>query len=612
MSQKIEICLKSQELPDLNQTELAHWAQRQFGTARPASQTTISRILKSRNELLGSRAQDLQAVRRRKKSNPLLRNILTEWITQITWECLPVTTPIIQLTANLIWTRLPAHLRDGNGVFSQKWCMKFIKNLDADLGESEEAKAENLGHPLKRVWKIEDKVELKRYLGDMVKQYNYRRQDIFCIDEFSLYYLLPLDQIFDILAVDKGLKQAQTLTDQMITVMLGTNIDGSEKLPPIVVLKFDMFDVSASSHASLRRSSPATPAILADKLLETYNFTYRLNNNKWVTLRMFQEYLVLWNHRLQLQNRKVLVLLDNSLSHRIINLRLTHVRLVYAENALKHANPFSGTFSGMRYDYTPMTFGIVQEFKTLYRLQQYREMIAVQRRECVGNALKVLSEKDYHVPFVRALEWIRALWEQVSSDQIQELWRKTHLFDSSMVGGQKHDVSANLSRLSQTMASLNVVIPWDVEELLGLVNERIKVMLDYVLIDEMVESCVNDRVDEHAARHAEVEWSYGLDSQVTINKSGNKVDDLLDAARGSKRPVSASENHKRTVRHAGDRELAASLRYLLTSVDVELSPVAVEELRHNLARVAGRMPDEADDSDASQSENGVSGTDQLA
>lgn len=539
IKQKIEICLKSEANPLMTQTELANWAMKQYGSNKPPSQTTISRILSSKNEIIGSKESDFALVRRRKQSNPVLRKILTEWITQTHWEQIPITTPIIQLTANAIWTRLPKLLIDGNGVFNHKWCNHFVKRLNINLVGSREAVENNLGHPLNKVWRIDEKLELKRYLAGLISRHNYEPKDVFTIDEISLFYALPLDQIFDISSIDKGLKQSQSSTKNMLTVMLGCNIDGSEKLMPLIVSKDESLDASESSHPAFKSHGAAqlSPQALINKICEVYQILLKTNNNKWITSSMFQDYLLTLDHKIEnaSPNRKIMILLDNSSSHRMINLEFKHIKLVYLENASKHKNSYNGSFNGGKFDFLPMSFGIVEEFKILYRLQQYLEMINKQRNHGDSdsglpissssnlNNLKrssesdVLSQNEYDVLFMKVIEWIKRSWDSISSQKIFLSWKHTYLIsfkhpwpatDARIVQQAQdlfiplieaevsYDAEKSYHKLLEIMKYLNVMIPWNIDELLGLVNERSKVSLDYVSIEEIIGSCVLDKTDE--------------------------------------------------------------------------------------------------------------------
>lgn len=540
IKQKIEICLKLEANPQMTQTDLALWAMKNFGSDKAPSQTTISRILSSKNDILGAKESEFLLVRRRKVSNPLLRRILTEWITQARWEKIPITTPIIQLTANAIWTRLPANTKKGNGVFNHKWCNHFVKKLNINLSGSEESIKENMGYPLNKVWQLDEKIELKQYVAKLIAKENYQPQDLFTIDEFLLLYSLPLDQIFDVSYIDKGLAQNNNAPEHMLTIMLGCNLDGSEKLNPLVVAKHDTFDVSASSHPAFKsQSNQLPPHALANKISEVYQISYKYNDNKWITSSIFQNYLLSLDHKIDSVSpkRNILIFLDNSSSHRIINLEFKHIKLIYMENASKHKNPYGGSFKGMKFDYIPMSFGIVDEFKILFRLQQYLEMINKQRNyteaEGVSSPIsrsqklpsqnsglpEILSEGDYQVPFIKVIEWVKRSWDSISQEKIFLAWKKTFivnykspwpatdpkvresaqaLISSFTTALYSFDPQKSFEKLKEIMNYLNVVIPWDIEELIGLVNERSKVSLNYVSIDEIIGSCTLGSQDEEA------------------------------------------------------------------------------------------------------------------
>lgn len=543
IKQKIDICLKAESDPGMTQADLAIWAQLQYGGSKPPSQTTISRILSSKNDLIASKETDFQLVRRRKQLNPLLRKILSEWITQACWEHIPITTPIIQLTANAIWNRLPNSEKDGNGIFNHKWCNYFIKKLNINLaGNLEDIQNNPSNYKLNKVWKLDEKLELKSYLKELIERENYRPCDIFTIDEFKLFYSLPLDQIFDVSSIDKGLKQSSFSTENSLTIMLGCNLDGLEKLTPLIVGKYDRFDVSQSSENNLKHlaSTSVSTETLMNKITRAYQLSYKSNTNKWITSSMFQNYLLTLEHKLSnlSPKRKLLIILDDSSSHRIINLKFKNIRLCYLKNNNDHRNPYNSVYSGSKFDYLPMSFGIIEEFKILYRLQQYLEMINLQRinvRQTNGDGpfplsksnsinfkdfksmmdgtsnTTVLAESDYHIPLIKVIEWIKRSWDSISPEKIFSSWRRTHLINlrdhwptsSPAIKSaaqqsilpliariNNYNPSKSHQKLEEVMKYLSVVIPWEIDDLLGLVNERGKITLSYGSIEEIIGSCL--------------------------------------------------------------------------------------------------------------------------
>lgn len=547
IKQKIDICLKAESNPEMTQSDLAQWAKEKYGSDKPPSQTTISRILSSKNELVASKDADFKLVRRRRQQNPLLRKILAEWITQAIWETIPITTPIIQLTASAIWNRLPTEEKDGNGIFTQKWCSHFVKRLNVCLTGSEEDIAENPGnYKLNKIWKLDEKVELKEYIAKLIAAKNYTPQDIFTIDEFQLFYQLPLDQIFDISSIDKGLKQLSSSPENLLTIMLGCNADGSEKLTPLVVGKYERFDLSQSSHTSLKNIpvQSINHQVLMNRLTEVYQLFYKSNGNKWITLTMFQNYLLTLDHKLGNQSppRDILIILDDSSSHRIINLKFNHIKLCYLKNNISQKNPYNTLYSGVKFDYLPMSFGIVEEFKILYRLQQYLEMINLQRIQskkkngetgkgssetqmslngkdlaAKSETIEILSEDDYKIPLVKVIEWIKRSWDSITQEKIYTSWKKTHLInftlpwpstDIEVANNANHTLAAMLNRsqnynhtksydkLLEIMGYLNAVIPFEIDDLLGLVNEKAKVTLSYLSIEEIIGSCLLEELED--------------------------------------------------------------------------------------------------------------------
>lgn len=566
IKQKIEICLKAESDPNMTQQDLAMWAKDKYGSSRPPSQTTISRILSAKNDLIASKETEFLLVRRRKKLNPILRRILTEWITQALWENIPITTPIIQQTAHSIWNRLPNEDKMGNGLFNQKWCNQFIKKLNVNITGDESDFLQNPGnYPLNKVWKLDEKLELKNYLVELIRKENYRPQDIFFIDEFQLFYSLPLDQIFDVSSIDKGLQQSNSSTEDSLTVMIGTNVDGSEKLRPLIVGKYERFDLSASTIPAFKNfmSTSSSKQNLMNKVTEVCNIYYKSNINKWITSSMFQNYILTLDHKLanSASSRKILILLDDSASHRIINLKLNNIRLCYLKNNTNHKNPYN-SFNGVKVDYLPSNFGIMKEIKIFYRLQQYLEMISLQRKNSNDSgsngfsssmnvpghvrkvsllAFDVLLETDYKIPLIKAIEWIKRSWEAVTPETIFLAWRKSYLInlknewpssDMKINQNAKADLSRlfessktfnpskSYDRLSQVMGHFNVVIPWNIDDLLGLVNERGKITLSYVSIEEMIGSCLAEPMEGQDS---------GVAKNYTLNLISNDIEGDGDA-----------------------------------------------------------------------------------
>ena len=78
-------------------------------------------------------------------------------------------------------------------------------------------------------------------------------------------------------------------------------------------------------------------------------------------------------------------------------------------------------------------------------------------------------------------------WPSGNSGQLVYLNQKLNTFDENK----------SLKKLKEVMSYLNVVIPWEIDELVGLVNERGKVTLSYASIEEIIDSCLLEPVDDY-------------------------------------------------------------------------------------------------------------------
>lgn len=79
-AQRREICLEKQRSPQVTQTQLALWAQKQFNLSQPPTQATISNILAKKTHYLETSESDLNIKRRRTVFNQALDDALLTYI----------------------------------------------------------------------------------------------------------------------------------------------------------------------------------------------------------------------------------------------------------------------------------------------------------------------------------------------------------------------------------------------------------------------------------------------------------------------------------------------------------------------------------------------------
>ena len=119
-----------------------------------------------------------------------------------------------------------------------------------------------------------------------------------------------------------------------LTVLLAANMDGFDKMKPLVIRK--------SAKPRCFRGVALLPVI------------YKANKNAWIMAAIFQDWVNDFEKHMQIEGRKVCLLLDNCSAHNIEKSHLKYVQLVYLP---------ANTTSSIQ----PLDQGIIQNFKHYYR-----------------------------------------------------------------------------------------------------------------------------------------------------------------------------------------------------------------------------------------------------
>lgn len=130
-------------------------------------------------------------------------------------------------------------------------------------------------------------------------------KDIFNVDETGLFFKCTPDKTFAF----KGEKcSAGKHSKERITVLVGANMDGSEKLPLLVIGK------------------SANPRCF--KNVRTKPVEYEANKKAWMTGELFAKWLLKLDKKFHRQNRTVLLFIDNCTAHNNIPL-LQNVKVLF-------------------------------------------------------------------------------------------------------------------------------------------------------------------------------------------------------------------------------------------------------------------------------------------
>lgn len=437
--------------PDMTQADLASWAKSHYGSSKPPSQTTISRILSKKDELISLKEHEFNLIRRRKLTNPLLRKVLIEWISQCVWNNIPITTPIITGAAASFWKLLPSDMREGNGEFSYKWCSQFFNKMNLNLNNLDK----ELYSVKYKIYHYEERDEIKELLE------NYDMKSIFTIDEVLISNDLPLDQAF------------YDDTSDYITCMLCCNVDGSEKLEPFVVGRYEHYEINKNSN-SMRDNS-------------RHGVTYHSNRMKWLTSTLFYDWLAVLDKRLEFFKKDIVILLDDSIAHRIINIKLQHITLIFTES---------------KQSFLPMNRGISSDFKMNFRIEEYKSLIKKQ----INKRGMILTKDELKISMNETLELIKRAWDEISELKIQSYWKQSGILPG--------DISSQLKRmnvfdkdlenkLQSAIDQLRVNIKWDTLSLLDLSIEQ-KINKSFLSNEEIIDCCIVDEFGNEESLNGEL------------------------------------------------------------------------------------------------------------
>lgn len=466
IEQRYNICLMAERHPKWTQLELARWAYEAFQLPKTPSQGTISRLLAKKDVYMNCKDNEKAANRVRRPNNVLVRRILQEWVSQSIWNGIPINSPIIQDTAQSVWYRIPAEHREGNGSFSYKWINNFLSKMDVNISNLDE----ELPKPPK-VWTFEERNVLKEFFAKLPPQ------DLFTLDETFLAYNLPLDYAqYETSQIQRKVEVA--------SVMLCSNLEGSEKLKPVVVGKYNSYR-SFRNYFPEEPSDPLSQSLLGEKMARRFGISYHSNRKSWLTSNLFHDWLARWDKRLAADNRKIWIILDDSCSHRIINPRLKNIELIY-------------TSANSRF--LPFNWGVLDEFKTRYRIQQYQALIDLQKTfEKRTHKKMLITFEQSQLTMSNAFKFIKKAWKGIPVETIRANWKSSGILPPEMIQLDE-TVSMAFKKNEGLEAKLNSLCnefycakKWDHDVLLDLNIENKNT--NFLSTEELVESAIVDAIE---------------------------------------------------------------------------------------------------------------------
>lgn len=257
--------------------------------------TTLQTIIKNRAKIQDAATHgNLTGKRIKAAKYPELEAALVNFIAQARAMPVkvPITIPVLNREAKNIALRLGIQdYKERSG----GWLTRF-KRRHRVLFRKVSGESADVPDTTIEAWR-------SRVLPSILKGYSMK--DVYNADEFGLFYNLLPDRSMCLQNEDThGNKQSKA----RLTVLLGANADGTDKLTPLVIGK------------------SKKPRCFAN--IRTLPCDYASQANSWMTTEECTRWLNKLNNKMRIQKRNIVLLFDNCPAHPA-NVELSNVKLVF-------------------------------------------------------------------------------------------------------------------------------------------------------------------------------------------------------------------------------------------------------------------------------------------
>ena len=388
---------------------------RDYGIAK----STLSTILKSRKKLecLEDVAPERKRARTAKHSE--VDEALLMWFKQKSAMNVPIGGPLMKTKAN----EFAKELGIVDWEASEGWLHRFKERhglvFKTICGESA-----SVSPALTEKW-------FKERLPALLQRY--KPCDIFNVDETGLFYQCLPNKTFSF----RGEKASRPVKDskQRLTILVGANMDGSEKVDLLIIGKF------------------ANPRCF--KGIRSFPAQYSHNKKAWMTSDIWTKWIRAFNNKMKYKNRNVALVIDNCPAHPHVK-DLTNVEVVYLP-----ATTTSKT--------QPCDQGIIQALKRRYRSYILQKFI-----HCIDN------EEEFKPHVLDAMTLARRAWEEVSHTTIANCFKHC----SFVSGSDEDEPSDSMDDCDDSDLYMHLS-----EHLAEPVSDATLLRQEYVSVDDDIDTC---------------------------------------------------------------------------------------------------------------------------
>lgn len=385
--------------------------------------STLSTILGRKEAITGAVARGVQGSRKKLRSPAFeaVEEALFKWFLDARASNLPVSGALLQRKA----IDFACILGCDNFVASDGWLQRF-KERRGIVGRVVTGESRSVDEETATAW-------VQANVGPVVRKYG--EQNVFNADETALFYqMLPQRTLSLKGELCRGGKHSKV----RVSVLLCTNMDGSEKIPPLVIGK----STSPRCFKGKRR----------------LQLQYLANRKAWMTRDVFAGWLRDWDEKLKRQNRKICLFLDNCSAH--------HTGVALENIELRFLPPNCTAVI------QPIDQGVIMSLKAGYRKRVIDRLL-----------LNMRLKRDTKIDLYMAMEMLHAAWMSVTASTIANCFRRA--FAASESSSDSDESADRVGAPDDTSASNEAVASWSALIDSGVVRGG-ETFCDYVSMDSDV------------------------------------------------------------------------------------------------------------------------------
>lgn len=350
---------------------------------------TLSTYLKNKDKILNNVANSDKCRKRAKgPENPDVDDCVFKWFKQARNNKIPISGPLIMAKAE----EFSASLGKEKFKASTGWLDGFKKRNNISF-KTVSGESGGVDQKAASDW--------KNNLVEWIQDRN--AKDIFNVDETGLFYKCTPDKT---LTLKNERCSGGKLSKERVTLLVGANMDGSEKLPLLMIGK------------------SANPRCF--KNVKSKPLQYEANRKAWMTSELFEKWLMELDKTFGKQNRTILLFIDNCTAHNSIP-QLEHVKVLFFP-------------PNMTSEVQPMDQGVIKNFKHFYRRLLVQNLL---------NGDFVDKNNKITINILQAARMCSSAWDQVTPITIANCFKKA---------GFQH---ITLERLQEIEDIIPVAEHWD-------------------------------------------------------------------------------------------------------------------------------------------------------